>query len=170
MQNDFLHPDGSFSRIAMEHPEFNIDMPFLVGTISHVQRLADAFRAASRPVVYVAHILKPDYSDAAFPFWRLGLQPGAGNSTHCVEGTWGAEIIDELTHLMHGMAGIRWWVSHKALIAFTEFGVEAIQSTRLREPHPPCSKIASCRSISQPLPARKSPPRSMADALRPMAA
>jgi nicotinamidase-related amidase len=26
----------------------------------------------------------------------LGLQPGAGNSTHCVEGTWGAEIVDEL--------------------------------------------------------------------------
>jgi len=72
------------------------DVPFLVGTIPHVKRLADAFRAASRPVVYVAHILKLDYSDAAFPFWRLGLQPGAGNSTHCVEGTWGAEIIDEL--------------------------------------------------------------------------
>ena len=31
MQNDFLHPDGSFSRMAMEHPEYNIDMPFLVG-------------------------------------------------------------------------------------------------------------------------------------------
>jgi len=71
-------------------------MPFLVGTIPHVKRLADAFRAAGRPVVYVAHILKPDYSDAAFPYWRLGLQPGAGNSAHCVEGTWGAEIIDEL--------------------------------------------------------------------------
>jgi len=26
MQNDFLHPDGSFSRMATEHPEFNIDM------------------------------------------------------------------------------------------------------------------------------------------------
>jgi nicotinamidase-related amidase len=96
MQNDFLHPDGSFGRRAAEHPEFNIDMPFLVGTIPHVKRLTDAFRAASRPVVYVAHILKPDYSDAAFPYWRLGLQPGEGNSTHCVEGTWGAEIIDEL--------------------------------------------------------------------------
>src|SRR3982751_6299543 len=73
MQNDFLHPDGSFSRMAAEHPEFNIDMPFLVGTIPQVKRLA-----------------------AAFPYWRLGLQPCAGNSTHCVEGTWGAEIVDEL--------------------------------------------------------------------------
>jgi ureidoacrylate peracid hydrolase len=89
MQNDFLHPDGSLGRRAAEHPEKDIDMPFLVGTIPHVKRLADAFRAAGRPVVYVAHVLKPDYSDAAFPYWRLGLRPGAGNSTHCVEGTKG---------------------------------------------------------------------------------
>jgi nicotinamidase-related amidase len=44
----------------------------------------------------MSHILKADYSDAAFPYWRLGLQPGTANSTHCVEGTWGAEIIDDL--------------------------------------------------------------------------
>jgi nicotinamidase-related amidase len=90
-----------------------IDMPFLVGTIPHVKRLADTFRAAGRPVVYVAHILKADYSDAAFPYWRLGLQPGTGNSTHCVEGTWGAEIIDDLKprpdeHLIEeGFRGLR---------------------------------------------------------------
>ena len=30
IQNDFLHPDGSFGRRATEHPEFNIDMPFLM--------------------------------------------------------------------------------------------------------------------------------------------
>lgn len=96
MQNDFLHKDGSFSYRAQEHPEAKIDMPFLVETIPHVRRLADAFRAAGRPVVYVAHVLKPDYSDAAFPYWRLGIEPGGGNRTHCVEGTWGAQIIDEL--------------------------------------------------------------------------
>ncbi|HBK04524.1 MAG TPA: hypothetical protein DDZ81_01535 [Acetobacteraceae bacterium] len=96
MQNDFLHPDGSFGYIAQQHPEAMIDMPFLVGTIPHVMRLATAFRSAGRPVIYVVHVLKRDYSDAAFPFWRLGLQPGTGNRTHCVEGTWGAEIVDEL--------------------------------------------------------------------------
>jgi ureidoacrylate peracid hydrolase len=97
MQNDFLHRDGNFSHRAQEHPEAKIDMPFLIGTIPHVKRLADAFRAAGRPVVYVAHVLKPDYSDAAFPYWRLRMQPGSGNRTHCVEGTWGAQVIDELT-------------------------------------------------------------------------
>ena len=43
MQNDFLHPDGSFAHIAQEHPEAMIDMPFLVGTIPRVMRLAAAF-------------------------------------------------------------------------------------------------------------------------------
>jgi nicotinamidase-related amidase len=59
MQNDFLHPDGGFAHIAREHPEANIDMPFLRGTIPQVSRLADAFRSAERPVVYVAHVVKP---------------------------------------------------------------------------------------------------------------
>jgi nicotinamidase-related amidase len=96
MQNDFLHRDGSFSHIAREHPEANIDMRFLVGTIPNVKGLADAFRAAGRPVVYLAHVLKTDYSDAAFPYWRVGIEPASGNRAHCVEGTWGAQIIDEL--------------------------------------------------------------------------
>ena len=46
MQNDFLHRDGNFAHIAREHPEANIDMPFLIGTIPNVKRLAGAFRAA----------------------------------------------------------------------------------------------------------------------------
>jgi nicotinamidase-related amidase len=96
MQNDFLHRDGNLSHIAREHPEFSIDMPFLVGTIPNVKRLANAFRTAGRPVVYLAHVLKPDYSDAAFPYWRVGIEPGSSNRTHCVEGTWGAQIIDDL--------------------------------------------------------------------------
>jgi ureidoacrylate peracid hydrolase len=95
MQNDFLHPDGAFGRRAQQHPEAAIDMPFLVGTVPKVKQLADAFRAAGHPVIYIAHVLKPDYSDAQFPFWRLSI-PVGGNQTHCVEGTWGAEIVEEL--------------------------------------------------------------------------
>jgi nicotinamidase-related amidase len=60
MQNDFLHRDGNFSHIARERPEAKIDMPFLIGTIPNVKRLADAYRTARRPVVYLAHVLKPD--------------------------------------------------------------------------------------------------------------
>jgi ureidoacrylate peracid hydrolase len=95
MQNDFVHPEGSFGSHAREAPEAGIDMPFLMGTIPQVRRLADAFRKARRPVVYVAQALKPDYSDAQFPYWHFGITPG-GNRAGCVEGTWGAQIIDEL--------------------------------------------------------------------------
>jgi nicotinamidase-related amidase len=96
MQNDFVHPDGGFARLAREHPEAQIDMPFLLGTIPHVKRLADAFRTAGRPVVYVAHVLKADYSDAAFPYWRATKGSTSGNRTFIVDGSWGAQIVDEL--------------------------------------------------------------------------
>jgi len=46
--------------------------------------------------VYLATMLKPDYSDAAFPYWRLEIAPASANRTHCVEGTWGAQIVDDL--------------------------------------------------------------------------
>ena len=70
MQNDFLHRDGNFSHIAREHPEFEIDMPFLIDTIPNVKRLADAFRAAGRPVVYLAHVLS---LTIRMPPFRIGV-------------------------------------------------------------------------------------------------
>lgn len=96
MQNDFVHPDGSLARRARENPERGIDVPFLAGTIPHVRRLADAFRQAARPVIYIAHVVRPDFSDAQFPYWRLGLGSGV-NRTFIAEGTWGAQIVDDVT-------------------------------------------------------------------------
>jgi len=96
MQNDFVHPDGGFAHLARERPDAKIDMPFLIGTIPCVKRLADAFRTAGGPVVYVAHVLKSDYSDAAFPYWRATKGSTSGNRTFIVEGSWGAQIVDEL--------------------------------------------------------------------------
>jgi ureidoacrylate peracid hydrolase len=96
MQNDFVHPEGGFARLAREHPEAKIDMPFLIGTIPYVKRLAESFRKAGRPVVYVAHVLKSDYSDVAFPYWRATKGSTSGNRTFIVEGSWGAQIVDEL--------------------------------------------------------------------------
>ena len=94
MQNDFVHPEGGFAYRARENPEDKIDMPFLMDTIPRVRRLADAFRKAGHPVVYVAHVLKPDYSDAQFPYWRVTR--GSHNRTFITEGTWGAQVVDEL--------------------------------------------------------------------------
>jgi nicotinamidase-related amidase len=94
MQNDFVHPDGRFAHRARENPERGWDMPFVMGTIPHVRRLADAFRDSERPVIHVATTHKPDYSDAQWPHWRSGLS--GGNRTFLVESTWGAQIVDEL--------------------------------------------------------------------------
>ena len=79
MQNDFVHADGGFAHRAREHPEAKIDMPFLMSTIPHVKRLAEAFRRAGRPVVYVIQVLRPDYADAAFPYWRATKGSTSGN-------------------------------------------------------------------------------------------
>jgi nicotinamidase-related amidase len=68
-----------------------------MSTIPHVKRLADAFRRAGRPVVYVTHVLRSDYSDAAFPYWRATEGSTSESRTFIVEGTWGAQIVDELT-------------------------------------------------------------------------
>lgn len=94
MQNDFLHPDGGFGRRARANPEKKIDMPFLAATIPSTRRLLEAFRAVGRPVVYIAHVLKADYSDAAFPYWRSGAH--ASVHDFLIEGSWGAQIVDDL--------------------------------------------------------------------------
>jgi nicotinamidase-related amidase len=93
MQNDFLHPDGSLGQRARNNPA--IDFSFVRGTIPQVKRLADAFRHGRRPVIYVTTSLKPDYSDAQIPYWRMSI-PRGENQTFVVENTWGAEIVEEL--------------------------------------------------------------------------
>ena len=108
-------------------------MPFLMGTIPHVKRLADAFRKAGRPVVYVAHVLKPDYSDAQFPYWRLPPPP-SDNSTFVVEGTWGAQIVDDLITPRRGTFGrkerLRRLREHAARHDFPQHGRDHLRSIR----------------------------------------
>lgn len=92
MQNDFIREDGYFGWLAKEDAPF--DMEFLALPVPNIKRLAAAFRAASSPVIYVTMVLRSDYSDACFPYWRFH-QPI--ERQFIVEGTWGAQIIDELT-------------------------------------------------------------------------
>jgi nicotinamidase-related amidase len=96
MQNDFVHSEGNFGQRARERPERGTDMPSIMGTIPQVKRLADAFRASRKPVIHLATVVKPDYSDAQFPYWRMGLPATTGNRTFIVEGSWGAQIVDDL--------------------------------------------------------------------------
>jgi ureidoacrylate peracid hydrolase len=93
MQNDFVHPDGAFGRRAIENPDQNIDMVFLSSTVVNVKQLVETFREVGRPVIYITHVVKKDNSDAAIPYWR---NPRPGGRDSIVEGTWGAQIVDEL--------------------------------------------------------------------------
>jgi nicotinamidase-related amidase len=97
MQNDFVHADGGFARCAREYPERNWDIPFVMGTIPNVKRLLDAFRDADRPVIHVITTHRPDYADAEWPHWNSGLT--GGDRTFLFEGSWGAQIVDELKPL-----------------------------------------------------------------------
>ena len=65
-----------------------------MGTIPQVRRLLDAFRGAGRPVVHIVTTHDPAYADAQWPHWRSGLT--GENRTFLIEGSWGAEIVDEL--------------------------------------------------------------------------
>ena len=97
MQNDFVHPDGGFARRARENPQRDWDMQFVMGTIPQVRRLLDAFRSAGRPVIHIITTHDPAYADAQWPHWRSGLT--GGNQTFLIEGSWGAQIAEQLKPL-----------------------------------------------------------------------
>ncbi len=59
-----------------------------------------------------------------------------------------------LARLIHGMAGIRWRVSHNALKAFKDWVSKPSCPRQRSVPHPPCPTIRRCRSAFQPWAAR----------------
>jgi ureidoacrylate peracid hydrolase len=93
MQNDFVHPEGGFGRLAKQLPPGAIDFDFLSSPIRNVGRLVDAYRAHGRPVIHFAVSVRKDMSDAAYPFWRPGVQL---DEEFLTEGSWGANVVDAL--------------------------------------------------------------------------
>ena len=94
MQNDFLHRDGFVPRYSREIgvPDNAVDL--LQKPIPFIKKLADSFHHHGKPVVYIYTAWKPDYSDVAIPLRKMkGKAKEAGA---LVEGSWGAEIIEEL--------------------------------------------------------------------------
>ncbi|MFY1699763.1 MULTISPECIES: cysteine hydrolase family protein [unclassified Solwaraspora] len=91
MQNDFVHDDGYCAR--------SFGRPMVAGfqgVVPPIGRLAAAARAAGAAVLYCRVVQHPDGSLAS-PVWladnlRHGFEP-----MHCMRGTWGWEIVDELT-------------------------------------------------------------------------
>jgi len=95
MQNDFVHPDGGFGASARQ-PGSSIDFAGLRATIPMVAKLLAAARKAQRPVVFITHVLRADYADAAYPYWRAGPPGTTRRGNFLIEGTWGAQVIDDL--------------------------------------------------------------------------
>lgn len=88
MQNEFVHPEGWFVRLRGRDYQTETIVP-------NIQRLSLAARNVGRPVIYIQHVLRSDYLDATFPWWKQG--PAQSPETKAlVEGTWGAQILGDL--------------------------------------------------------------------------
>jgi nicotinamidase-related amidase len=59
-----------------------------------VKRLLNGFRDAGRPIVHNITTFQPDYTDAQLRHGRHGLT--SGGQALLLEGSWGAQIVDEL--------------------------------------------------------------------------
>lgn len=86
MQNAFIHREGSLSKMGLDTSRTSI-------VIEPIKQLKKEFKAQNRPVIYIQHVHRPDRTDAGLiarvfpPIMDLG---------HCFEGTWDAEIIEQL--------------------------------------------------------------------------
>ena len=90
LQRDTLHPNGAGTRRGLG----KIEPRAATRLIGVWQQLADAMRAAGRPVVWVSTAFRPDYRDAAVAAPWLERRRAGGD--FLVEGTWGAELMDGL--------------------------------------------------------------------------
>ena len=86
MQNAFIDPKGSLSRMGLDTSRTRT-------VIEPIRRLRRAFHDAGLPVIYLQHTHQPDGGDMGLiakvfpPIRALG---------HCFDGSWDAGIIDEL--------------------------------------------------------------------------
>ena len=95
MQNDFIHENGFARKYSHEIgiPKSSLDL--MRTPIPYIKKLAEYFRKNGKEVIYIYMAWEPDYSDAALPpkeMARKAKEMGA-----LVRGSWGAQIIEELT-------------------------------------------------------------------------
>lgn len=86
-QNDIVHPDG---KIASSYAQRIAD----AGNVKNTKAVLDACRKKGIPVIHVRFALRagaPEVSEKPGPLFSAFTKAGV-----LVDGTWGAEIIDEL--------------------------------------------------------------------------
>lgn len=95
MQNDFLHENGFVRKHSKEIgiPESSFDL--LMTPVPFIKELADFFYMQKKDVVYIYTAWEADYSDVAIPLKKM--KDKAMEKGLLVRGSWGAEIIEELT-------------------------------------------------------------------------
>ncbi|WP_077216037.1 cysteine hydrolase family protein [Bacillus kwashiorkori] len=87
MQNAFIHPEGSLSKMGIDTTRSSI-------VIEPIKKLKAEFKKHNRPVIYIQHTHRPDGLDAGLvakvfpPIMKFG---------HCFDGTWDADFTEELT-------------------------------------------------------------------------
>ena len=110
MQNAYLHPKGSFARLwpeaASEGPGGidvlnapvaagkQFDLTLLRHAIPGCARLIEAARKADVPVIYLTYVYLPDYRDGGVLIGEIN--PAFKDVGYVAEGTWDAEVVDEL--------------------------------------------------------------------------
>src|SRR6187200_992994 len=91
VQNDLVHEDGALARAGLPAlaPEERQRL------IVHWRELIETMRRAERPVVWVKTELRPDFADSGLADpWLEPRRAAAGG--FLTEGSWGAELLDEL--------------------------------------------------------------------------
>jgi ureidoacrylate peracid hydrolase len=86
MQNAFIHPDGSLSKMGLDTSRTSI-------VIEPIKQLRNKFKEQNRPVIYTQHTHRLDRTDVGL---IAKVFPPIINLGHCFEGTWDGEIIEQL--------------------------------------------------------------------------
>ncbi len=87
MQNSFLDPKGAMAVIGLPHEML---VPALPGCV----KLVEAAHSAGIPVIFTRYVYMSDYSDGGL--LPNQLVPAMREVGALVEGSWDAEIVDEL--------------------------------------------------------------------------
>jgi ureidoacrylate peracid hydrolase len=90
MQNDFIDSKGFLAKTG-EQLGFKRDL--LASVVPFVARLLSQARQLKIPIVHIYTAWNADHSDRAVPM----LIPEAREAKFLIEGSWGAEIVKELT-------------------------------------------------------------------------
>jgi nicotinamidase-related amidase len=91
MSNDFVHPEGKTAVQAGR------DTTASLAIIPAVQRLRDAAAGAGVRTIYVQHTTLRDHASDSGPWLEARSRATYSVPDICMEGTWGQQMLDELT-------------------------------------------------------------------------